>query len=124
MIDLLHVKTFITVATTKNFNRAAAILGYSQSSVTHHVKMLERELGAPLFERFRFARNIALTDAGRSVLGYSQRLVALAEETKAAAAGLGSSPVVTNPIENQQDSITIAAGRKTGPARLRKPRLG
>ena len=90
MIDLLHVKTFVTVATTKNFNRAAAILGYSQSSVTNHIKMLERELGAPLFERFRFARSIALTDAGRVVLVYSHRLVALAEETKAAATRLSS----------------------------------
>ena len=85
VIDLVHIKTFMTVATTKNFGRAAAILGYSQSSVTNHIKMLERELGAQLFDRFRFARKIMLTDVGRSTLDYSQRLLALAEETKAAA---------------------------------------
>ena len=90
MIDLLHVKTFVTVAKTKNFNRAAALLGYSQSSVTHHIKMLERELGASLFERSRFARSIALTEVGHAVLRYSHRLIALAAETKAAAMRLRS----------------------------------
>ena len=79
MIDLQHVKTFLTVATTKNFSQAAVLLGYSQSSVTHHIKMLERELGTSLFDRFRFARTVALTDAGRVLFGYAQRLLALAD---------------------------------------------
>ena len=85
MLDLIHLKTFITVAATKNFSRAALMLGYSQSSVTHHIKALERELGVRLIDRFRFTRTIILTDVGGSVYEYAKRLIALAEEAKAAA---------------------------------------
>ena len=88
MLDLQHLKTFLMVATTKNFSRAAEELGYSQSSVTHHIKCLERELGARLIYRFRFARSIALTDVGGRIYEHAKRLMAVAEETKAAAAPL------------------------------------
>ncbi len=85
MLDLQHLKTFMVVATTKNFSRAAIELGYSQPSVTQHIKALERELGARLFDRFRFARTIVLTEAGGRIYEYAKRLLALAEETMAAA---------------------------------------
>src|SRR5437879_5612315 len=85
MLDLQHLKTFMVVATTKNFTRAADELDYSQSSVTHHIKGLERELGVRLFNRFRFTRRVVLTDAGGRIYEYAARLLALAEETKTAA---------------------------------------
>jgi len=72
------------VALTHNFTRAAVELGYSQSSVTHHVQALERELGAALLKRYRFSRTVQLTEAGRRTLDYAERLLALAYETKAA----------------------------------------
>jgi|SRR5665213_950932 len=84
MLDLQHLKTFMAVVATMSFSRAADELDYSQSSVTHHIKGLERELGVRLFNRFRFARTIVLTDAGRRVYLYAARLLALAEEAKAA----------------------------------------
>jgi DNA-binding transcriptional LysR family regulator len=84
MLDLQHLKTFMVVVATKNFSRAAIELGCSQASVTHRIKALERELGARLFDRFRFARTIVLTDAGGRIYEYGSRLLALAEETKAA----------------------------------------
>jgi len=84
MLDLQHLKTFMAVVATMSFNRAADELDYSQSSVTHHIKGLERELGVRLFDRFRFARTIVLTDAGRRVYLYATRLLALAEEAKVA----------------------------------------
>ena len=43
--DLRRLKTFLLVAATNSFTRAAAKLGYSQSSVTTHIQGLERELG-------------------------------------------------------------------------------
>ena len=84
MLDLQHLKTFMAVVATMSFSRAAENLDYSQSSVTHHIKGLERELGVKLFDRFRFAHTIVLTDAGRRVYLYAQRLLALAEEAKVA----------------------------------------
>jgi len=84
MLDLQQVESFRMVALTHNFTRAAAELGYSQSSVTLHIKALERELGASLLERHRFSKTVQLTEVGRRTLDYAERLLALANETKAA----------------------------------------
>ena len=85
MLDLQQIESFRMVALTHNFTRAAAKLGYSQSSVTLHIKALERELGVPLLERHRFSKTVQLTEVGRRTLDYAERLLALADETKAAA---------------------------------------
>jgi len=84
MLDLQQIESFRMVALTHNFTQAAARLGYSQSSVTLHVKALERELGAPLLTRHRFSKSVQLTEAGKRTLHYAERLLALADETKAA----------------------------------------
>jgi len=81
--DLQHLRAFRAVATAGNFTSAAAELGYAQSTVTYQIKTLERSLGASLLERHRFSKTTVLTDAGRRVLGYADRLLALAEETTA-----------------------------------------
>lgn len=83
--DLHHLRAFKAVATAGNFTSAAAELGYSQSTVTYLVKTLEQKLGTCLFERTRFSKTTVLTAAGRRILGYADRLLALAEETTAAA---------------------------------------
>jgi len=84
MLDLLHLKTFMTVVATMSFSRAAKDLDYSQSTVTYHIKTLERELGVRLLNRFRFAQKIALTGAGKRIYLYATRLLALEEEAKVA----------------------------------------
>ncbi|HWF10585.1 MAG TPA: LysR family transcriptional regulator [Bryobacteraceae bacterium] len=81
MLDLVKLETFRTVANTGSFTRAGSELGYSQSTITAHIQALEREFGAPLFERARFSREIALTEIGQRTLDYAGRLLALAQET-------------------------------------------
>jgi DNA-binding transcriptional LysR family regulator len=85
--DLRHLRTFRAVATAGNFTRAAADLGCSQPTVTYQIRILELELGASLLERSRFSRTTVLTEAGRRVLEYSERLLALAEEATVAIRG-------------------------------------
>jgi DNA-binding transcriptional LysR family regulator len=85
MLTLKQLKTFRAVAGTSNFSRAATELGSSQSNVTWNIQALERELGVLLFQqRYRFSRHVVLTDAGRRALEYTEKLLALVEETKAA----------------------------------------
>lgn len=84
---LERLATFHVVASTGHFTSAAVQLGYSQATVTVHIKALENQLGVTLFERCRFSRNIILTEAGRRALEYAERLLALAEETKTALKG-------------------------------------
>ena len=87
------METFRAVANELSFSRAAAKLGYVQSSVSSQVASLEQELGAPLFDRL--GRTIALTEAGRVMLSYSERLLGLARESKEAVAdaGVGSGEI-------------------------------
>lgn len=85
MLDLLHLETFLVVAVTNNFTRAADQLGYHQSTVTFHIRSLERELGVRLFERERFSKSISMTDVGQYTFRYAQQLLALAAEAKAKA---------------------------------------
>ena len=77
-MELRRVETFRAVAEELSFSRAAARLGYVQSSVSAQVAALERELGVPLFDRL--GRRVALTEAGGVMLAYSQRLLDLAGE--------------------------------------------
>ena len=85
-----QIETFRAVAEELSFSRAAALLGYVQSSVSVQVAALEREFGVPLFDRL--GRRIALTDAGEVMLVYSRKMLSLAEETGEAVvdAGVGS----------------------------------
>ena len=48
-MELRQVQTFRSVAEELSFSRAAAKLGYVQSSVSAQVGALEQELGVPLF---------------------------------------------------------------------------
>jgi DNA-binding transcriptional LysR family regulator len=92
-VELRQVETFRAVAEELSFSRAASRLGYVQSSVSAQVAALEQELGSPLFDRL--GRRIALTDAGRVMLRYSDRLLDLAGEAREAVAdaGVGSGEV-------------------------------
>jgi DNA-binding transcriptional LysR family regulator len=86
-MELRQVETFRAVAEELSFSRAAAKLGYVQSSVSAQVSALERELGVPLFDRL--GRRIALTDAGEVMFAYSGKLLALAEQTREAVVDAG-----------------------------------
>jgi DNA-binding transcriptional LysR family regulator len=54
-------------------------LGYSQSSVTHHIQMLEKQLGVRLFDRFRFSRGANLTEAGKRVFDDANYILQLVD---------------------------------------------
>lgn len=84
-LDARQLATFHAVATELSFTRAAARLAYAQSSVTAQVQALERDLGTALFERL--GRTVTLTDGGRRLLPYAERLLALSAEARAAATG-------------------------------------
>lgn len=92
-MEFRQVETFRAVAEELSFSRAAAKLGYVQSSVSSQVAALEQELGAPLFDRL--GRKILLTEAGRVMLSYSEGLLDLAEEARerVSEAGVGSGEV-------------------------------
>lgn len=81
-MELRHLATFRTLATTLNFTRAAVLLGYAQSSVSAQIQELEADLGVRLFERLN--KRIMLTDEGYRLLVYAEKLLDLAEVARSA----------------------------------------
>lgn len=77
-LNLQQLHTFQVVALTGSFTQAATVLSYSQSNVTHQMKMLEERLGVALVARQRFSKGVVLTPAGQRVLEYSERILDLA----------------------------------------------
>jgi DNA-binding transcriptional LysR family regulator len=82
-MELSDLVTFSTVARTGGVTRAADELNTVQSNITQRVKALEAEIGVALFERH--SRGMTLTGAGRRLLPYAQRMVALSREAMLAA---------------------------------------
>jgi len=73
-MELDHVEAFVAIVRRGGFTRAAATLHLSQPAISRRVHLLERELGAPLFERIR--SGVILTDAGRAFLPHAEALLA------------------------------------------------
>jgi DNA-binding transcriptional LysR family regulator len=79
-MDLATLRIFLAVAEERSFSRAAAKVHRTQPAVSQAVRRLESDLGEELFDRS--SKSGTLTDAGRVLQNYGQRLVRLAGETE------------------------------------------
>jgi LysR family transcriptional regulator for metE and metH len=70
LLELRHLKTLLALREAGNLSRAAQLLNLTQSALSHQLKALEEQYGAPLFER-------KSTPVGFTAPG--QRLLKLAE---------------------------------------------
>ena len=79
-MDAGDLKIFEAVARLGRMNRAAAELNTVQSNVTARIRVLEEELGTPLFERH--SRGVTLTAAGQRLLPYAARIRQVLEDAR------------------------------------------
>lgn len=79
-MEIRNLITFVQVAELNSFTNAAKTLGYSQSTISFQIKQLEKELNCLLFERIN--HTISLTEKGRELLDYAQKISHLTEEFK------------------------------------------
>ena len=79
MIILQQLRIIKAIASENSFTRAAEILFISQPSLSKQVKILENRLGILLINRE--SNKISLTEGGRLFLQYSERILALCEES-------------------------------------------
>ena len=68
------MEAFLAIARSGGFTRGSAALHLSQPATSRRIKLLEAELGAPLFDRL--GRGVTLTEAGRAFLPHAQALLA------------------------------------------------
>jgi DNA-binding transcriptional LysR family regulator len=81
-MDLGQLEVFLTVAREGKFSRAAEKLHRTQSAVSQSIHKLEEDVGEPLFDRS--SRAGLLTDAGRVLQEYAERLLNLRDEAAVA----------------------------------------
>ncbi len=81
-MDLAALRIFRAVVREGGVTRAAEHLNRVQSNVTTRVRQLEEELGVALF--IREGKRMHLSPAGQVLIDYADRILALAEEAKAA----------------------------------------
>ena len=83
--DLL--RTFVAVAETGGFTRAANTLNSTQSTISAQIQRLENDAGRPLF--LRSTRSVQLTSAGETLLSYARTIIRLNEDARLRITGNG-----------------------------------
>ena len=76
---LHQLRILKTIAAQQSFGKTATILYLSQSSLSKQIMRLEKNLGVKLMNRK--TNQISLTKSGEIFLKYSERILALCEET-------------------------------------------
>ncbi|MFJ3392266.1 LysR substrate-binding domain-containing protein [Leifsonia aquatica] len=74
MFDPVLLRTFLAVADTRSFTRAAGRLGISQPTVSQHVRRLEEAAKRQLVARD--TREVRLTDNGDAMAGFARSILA------------------------------------------------
>lgn len=72
-MDISLLKTFLEVARTRHFGKAADVLFVTQSAVSARIKLLESNLAVALFNRRR--NDIQLTPAGMRLVRHAETIV-------------------------------------------------
>ncbi|WP_303051512.1 LysR family transcriptional regulator [uncultured Slackia sp.] len=118
-MDTRLVRSFRAVVECGSYAKAADRLGYTQSTITVHIKQLEAELGVALFERI--GRRMMLTEKGAEALEMASGLIA-AEDRLLALDGLPESLSGVLRVDVPETVIcfamddVIAEFRETAPA--------
>jgi DNA-binding transcriptional LysR family regulator len=76
-MHLRHLKSFVAVAESLNFSRAAEELHIAQPAVSQQIRALEDELGVQVFDRI--GKRVSLTEAGRALLPFAHQILDLVE---------------------------------------------
>ncbi|MEW5978469.1 MAG: LysR family transcriptional regulator [Acidobacteriota bacterium] len=81
-MNLHQLNVFKTIVETGSFSKAAAELSIAQSAVSYHIKLLENEIGDPLFLRVK--TRVHLTETGRLLWKHVEKIFQAVEETRRA----------------------------------------
>lgn len=78
-LDLRHLAAMAAVVDEGSFGRAAARLGYTQSTVSQQIALLEKAVGGAVFDRPGGPRPVRITPLGEVVLSHGRELLARAQ---------------------------------------------
>lgn len=81
-MDLADIEMFLSIVTTKSISKTADALFLSQPTVSHRLKLLEKELGCSLILRSKGFKQIELTPEGADFIPIAERMMSLWKETR------------------------------------------
>ena len=76
-LSIDQLRSFVTIAETGSFTRAAAELFRTQPALSMQMKRLEEQVGTQIF--LREGKQVTVTEAGQLLLTYARRILALNE---------------------------------------------
>jgi DNA-binding transcriptional LysR family regulator len=88
--QLPYLATFSKAAELSSFTAAAKALRLTQASVSQRVQVLEKAIGTPLFKRQ--GGRVLLTEAGRKLYDYAQRILDLHRQARREITGREAPP--------------------------------
>lgn len=80
IMDIRNLITFKTIVECNSFTKAALELQYSQSTITTHIKMLEEDLGYPVFDRQ--GKRFIVNEVGKELYRYTLELLEVYSKIK------------------------------------------
>jgi len=106
-MEINYFREFVVLAQTGNFMEAAEQLYSSQSTLSKHIKNLEKELGVSLFDRT--TRKVVLSKYGQILLPYAQQITELQDKYTA---------VLQSSLETERDILTVGSIRALAQYRI------
>ena len=112
-MEMQQIRYFLALCEERNFTRAAERCNVAQPSLTRAIKMLDEELGGPLFHRERAATH--LSELGRLVTPHLEQVFALlARVAEAIVATVGPAcEAVVHDLRNPEHTVVAIAGNLT-----------
>src|SRR5258708_33055488 len=80
--DIDCLRSFLVIADTMSFSRAAETVGRSQSTISQQIAKLETQVGKPLLTR-RKGRVLELTSVGGKLVLFARKILQLNDEAYA-----------------------------------------
>ncbi|KOS61830.1 LysR family transcriptional regulator [Lysinibacillus sp. FJAT-14222] len=80
ILEIRHLHYFMAVCEELHFTKAAEKLGISQPTLSQQIRVLEDEVGMPLFDRI--GKKIVLTEAGSVLLSYGTEILDTLQNVK------------------------------------------
>jgi LysR family nitrogen assimilation transcriptional regulator len=120
-VDIRQIRAFLAIADAGSVTRAAELLHIVQPAVSRQLKLLEEDVGAPLFDRGR--HGMALTEAGQLLLERARRAL---RELDAARLEIRPTPGTVSGVVNLgllPSSCELLAGRLIGVLQRRYPQI-
>lgn len=87
-MEISQLRTIIHVAELGSLSKAADRMRIAQPALSRQVRMLEQELGTPLF--VRHGRGMVVTEQGREILNHALRVMAELDEIRARGSDVGT----------------------------------